>query len=184
MYCKNCGAEIPEGESICAKCRTEESGLNTPMDSDTSPSKFIKETTEIMGYKVPKVVIIAIVVVVILVIAAVVVTSAQKAKLNDLLERTWVSVEDSIILVLEFDGEQVEYRLESTFSFLDQTLYVYDYEVMWGNKYKVNWNGEWKNYTVDYEKGDNSIKIIPSMISSDPYDIWIDYEAVIGEPLR
>lgn len=83
-------------------------------------------------------------------IIALVIISVQKANLKKLLVKEWYDdTEGSIIKVLDIEDDEMEYRLEMGYRWLDSTLGTYDWKEISGNKIKIKMYGDkYETYTI------------------------------------
>lgn len=93
--------------------------------------------------------------------------------------REWQRVEGEngtyIICVLDFSEDEIEYRLETGYSWLDTTVDTYDYKVVSGNIIKVNIYGdEWETVTVEFSGDKDMITVSPALTSVDDEEVWFD----------
>ena len=49
MYCKNCGAQIPEGETICPTCKSQNSSVKSEIKSRFLPSFILGLLATLFG---------------------------------------------------------------------------------------------------------------------------------------
>lgn len=109
----------------------------------------------------------------VLVIIIVVILSVQGSNLKKELQKEWLDTDGSIIKVLEFTDDEVEYRLETSYSWMDTTLFNEKYKVVSGNKIKVQMFGdEWETYTIVFNDEKTVMTISPAMTSPDDSEKW------------
>ena len=76
-------------------------------------------------------------------------------------------------MVLEFSDDEVEYRLETAYSWLNSTVFSEKYKVISGNKIKVQMFGtNWKTYTVDFSDDKSVMTVSPALTSTDASENW------------
>lgn len=171
--CPNCGEKLPSDSSFCVKCGTKIDG-DIPSIEQTSktPSFFEKNKKKI---------IIGVVVVVAILVVLFIINFVQASNLKKELERDWYRVEgdDSayILCILDFSDDEVEYRLETGYAWLDTTVATYDYKVISGNKIKVlRYGDDWETITVEFNDDKTVMTVSPALTSVDKTEIWVNLD--------
>ena len=119
--CPNCGEKLPNDSAFCIKCGTK-------IEIETSKIE-IKPNFFKQNKKKITVGVIGIVSVLVILFA---VNFVQASKLKNELMRDWYKVEgegsSSILCILDFSDNEVEYRLETGYAWMDTTIATYDYK--------------------------------------------------------
>lgn len=110
-----------------------------------------------------------------------IVNAVQASNLKKELERDWYKVageEGSYILcVLDFSDDEIEYRLETGYAWMDTTVATYKYKVISGNKIKVlRYGDEWETIMVDLNEDKTVMEVSPALTSVDNTEIWINLD--------
>lgn len=175
MFCTKCGEAISDGSEICPKCGAdlrEENVEQSVVYASQKETDAVDNGVQVQK-KFPKVVIIAISAVVCVGIIAFAVFSVQKANLKKALVKEWYDVEGSIIKVLDIDDDEMQYRLETGYRWMDTTLGTYDWKVVSGNKIKIKRSGnKYKTYTIKLNDDKDVLKISPAITSTDSSETW------------
>ena len=174
MFCRSCGEPIPDHSKVCPLCGADlekheqqaivyASQKNIEFTSENEPNK--KKTSKSMIYILAGILV--------LVVIAVAVFSAQKSNLKKELEKTWFVTDGEIIKVLEFSDDKVEYRLETGYVWMDDTLFDEEYKVVSGDKIKIRmFEDDWETYTIEFNDGKNSMTVSPAMTSVNNSENW------------
>ena len=160
IVCQKCGTELPDDSTFCIKCGEEVIVNNSKM------KKFPKGIKLLVGG--------GLVVVTGLMILNFVGANQLKADLN----KTWYASSESILKVLEFSDDEVEYRLETGYKWMDTTLVDSEYKVISSNKIKVERISDvWEEYTIEFNDDKTRLTISPAFTSTDDEENWyyIDY---------
>ena len=173
MFCMKCGEALPDDSKICPLCGADlgadsqqavvyASQKETEnIENDTPKKKLSKGTLCILG----GVAILAAIVMVVL--------SVQKGNLKKELQKEWWDTDGTILKVLEFSDDEVEYRLETGYSWMNTTLFTEEYKVISGNKIKVQMFGDdWETYTIEFNDDKTIMTISPAMTSTDDSENW------------
>lgn len=174
MLCTQCGETVPEGIFVCQKCGAELIRENNePVESSgvqgvdepvlvQAPEKKPRSKTVIMAIGAAAVVFALVFVV----------TGVQKSNLQKALQEEWMDVEGSVLKILEFTEDEVEYRLETKISWLNSTVFTSDYKVISGKKIKINTFGEYRTHTIEFNSDKTRMTISPAFTSPDSYETW------------
>lgn len=166
MFCVKCGEAIPDGSEVCPKCganprETEPAVVYASQGSDPAPKKMNKKTALIIG-------ICACVVAVFLIVS-----STGKASLKKALEKDWYALDGSLIQVLDIDDDEIVYRLETGYSWLDTTVATYDWKPISRNKIKVNRvSGVDETFTIEMNDDKTIFTVTPALTSLDDSETW------------
>jgi len=179
MFCLKCGEAIPDNSEVCPKCGAVLSAEDSPavvyasqkqdMDSAAPPSakKAVPKRFVLLGS------IIIAVVIVFLIISGV-----QKSALKTQLQKDWIDTDGTILKILEFSDSEVEYRLETGYSWMNTTVFTNDYKLVSGSKIKINMYGDdYETYTIEFNDDKTIMTISPAVTSTDRSEKWynIDY---------
>lgn len=180
MFCFKCGEAIPDGSTVCPKCGADivnksEEGQAVVYASQKEPEipAQAKPTR-----KVPKMLWIGIAAIVCVFAVVLIANSVVKANLKKALVKEWYDVDGSIIKVLDIDDDEMEYRLETSYRWMDTSLGTYDWKPVSGNKIKIKRFGDkYETFTIELNDDKNVLKISPAITSTDSSETWyhIDY---------
>ena len=128
-----------------------------------------------------KKIIIAAAAVVAAVLVFVIVNAVQASNLKKELERDWCRVEGEegayILCVLDFSEDEIEYRLETGYAWMDTTVATYDYKVISGNKIKVlRYGDDWETIKVEFSDDKKAMVVSPSLTSTDNEEMWVNID--------
>jgi len=166
--CPNCGEELLSDSAFCVKCGTKiEENQPTP-ESDSKISFLAKHKKKIFS-------IVGAIVTVFLIVF--VVNSIQASNLKKQLLRGWENVEGEkgsyIICVLDFSDDEIEYRVETGYKWMDTTIATYDYKVVSGNKIKVNrFGNDWETVEIKFNDDKTMMTVTPALTSVDDEEQW------------
>lgn len=166
--CPNCGEELLSDSDFCVKCGTKiEENQPTP-ESDSKISFLAKHKKKIFS-------IVGAIVTVFLIVF--VVNSIQASNLKKQLMRDWEKVEGDkgsyIICILDFSDDEIEYRVETGYRWMDTTIATYDYKVVSGNKIKVNrFGNDWETVEIEFNDDKTMMTVTPALTSVDDEEQW------------
>ena len=174
MFCMKCGEAIPDNSKICPLCGADLEGheqqavvyasqkeMETTTENVTNKKTLSPKTKRILA----GVAILAVVVIAVL--------GVQKSNLKKELQKDWLDTDGTILKVLEFSDDEVEYRLETGYSWIDTTLFTEKYKVVSGNKIKVQMFGDdWETYTIEFNDDKTIMTVSPAMTSTDKSENW------------
>lgn len=174
MFCMKCGEAIPDGSGSCPKC-----GFNLNMESNDQAVIYAFQEETLDSGNTPakkrsrtlKIAVAAIASVLILFIG---ISAAGRAILKKQLVKEWYDMEGSLIKVLDIDDKEIEYRVETGYKWMDETLSTYEWKVVSGNKIKIKIAGNiYKIFVVKLDKNKNVMTLTPALTSLDEKEIWI-----------
>ncbi len=147
-------------------------GSQTPQEPAVPPS------APPSGLKKPlKTALLAAAAAVVILAAALGYNEVQKKQLKEDLQKEWMALADSIIKVLEFSDDRVEYRLETGYAWLDMTVDTFDYKVVTGSKIKIKQNGlKYTTYTIEFSKDKSRMTITPAVTTVDSSEVWYNLD--------
>lgn len=95
--------------------------------------------------------------------------AVQKSRLSDDLEGTWDYYGDSIEKVIEFDDDDLEYSVETSYDWLDTTIAEFKWKPIGKNKIEVEGLGE---FTITFLDDKDSFIITPALTDTDSEEIF------------
>ena len=174
MFCMRCGQAIPDNSKICPLC-----GADLERDDQQSVVYASQKEIESISIdnpnkkKMSKNMLLILSGVAVLSVIIMVVFGIQKNNLKKELQKDWLDTDGTILKVLEFSDDEVEYRLETGYGWLDTTLFTEKYKVVSGNKIKVQIFGEnWETYAIEFNDDKTVMTISPAMTSTDESENW------------
>lgn len=175
MFCLKCGEAIPDGSSVCPNCGanlSEEDKEQTIVYASQKESEESSEQKKI-GKKIPKGVWIGFATIVCVIAIFYIVNGINQANLKKALVKEWYDADDSIIKVLDIDDNEMEYRLETGYRWLDTSLGTYEWKPISGNKIKIKRFGDkYETFTVELNDDKDVLKISPAITSTDSSETW------------
>lgn len=174
MFCMKCGQAIPDNSKICPLCGAD-------LERDDQQAVVYASQKEIESIssdnpnkkKMSKNMVLILSGVAVLSVIIMVVFGIQKNNLKKELQKDWLDTDGTILKVLEFSDDEVEYRLETGYGWLDTTLFTEKYKVVSGNKIKVQMFGEnWETYAIEFNDDKTVMTIFPAMTSTDESENW------------
>ncbi len=174
MFCMRCGQAIPDNSEICPLCGAD-------LERDDQQAVVYASQKEIESIssdnpnkkKMSKNMLLILSGVAVLSVIIMVVFGIQKNNLKKELQKDWLDTDGTILKVLEFSDDEVEYRLETGYGWLDTTLFTEKYKVVSGNKIKVQIFGEnWETYAIEFNDDKTVMTISPAMTSTDESENW------------
>lgn len=180
MFCQKCGEAISDDSETCPNCgvnlksETEDQTVIYASQSsmDTLESKNDQDKKKAI-LKIPKLAQIGIAAIIVCFVIFCGVAEMEKANLKKELSGEWKYVYKEIIKVLDFSDGQVEYRLETGYSWLDKTLAQGKYKVVGKNKIKMNITGDkYETYTVQFNDDKDVLTVTPAVTNTDEEEVW------------
>lgn len=114
-----------------------------------------------------------IAVIVCVIAIAFIVNGINRANLKKALVKEWYDVDGSIIKVLDIDDDEMEYRLETGYRWMDTSLGTYEWKPVGGNKIKIKRFGDkYETYTVELNDNKDVLKISPAITSTASSETW------------
>lgn len=161
--CSNCGEVLQSDSSFCVNCGTKIE------DNQQLKKEIPKEKIRIV-----------IGIVVLFVVVGFAINAIGTSNLKKELMRDWQNVEgegDSYILcILDFSEDEIKYKIETGYSWMDTTLGTYEYKVISGNTIKVKQYGEWEKITVKFNDDKTMMTLTPALTSVDDKEEWFDMD--------
>lgn len=175
MFCMKCGEAIPDGSEICPEC-----GANLKEEASEQAVVYASQKCEesIFGdattaqRKSSKKAIGIIAIGLCIVAIFLIVSGIGKANLKKALVKEWYALEDSIIKVLDIEDDEIEYCLETGYSWLNTTIGSYDWKVVSGSKIKIKMYGEYKTYKIELNDDKDVLTVTPAITSTDSSETW------------
>lgn len=180
MFCRKCGAELPESASVCPACEeaVEMPGMpgqepaSNPTYAEPEPAPKRKKTLLIAICAVAAACLVGVCILL-------GVQSAQKNKLHEELMRGWSRVEEGdsgtyFRLELDFDEDSVDYNFYSGIAWLDTTLATFDYKVISGNKIKLlDYD---RVFEIEFNEEHTCFQITPSLTDANSSEFWYHFD--------
>ena len=158
--CPLCGADLERDDQQVVVYASQKEIESTPGDN-------------LNKKKLSKTMLLILSGIVVLVVIIVAVLGIQKNNLKKELQKDWLDTDGTILKVLEFSDDEVEYRLETGYGWMDTTLFTEKYKVVSGNKIKVQMFGEdWETYAIEFNDDKTVMTIYPAMTSTDESENW------------
>ncbi len=180
MFCTKCGKAIPDGSSACPICQanlSEKSENEQAIVYSSAKMNDMAIERKITKRKISKKVIWIISIIFAVLAVLFTVNEIQKSHLKNELLRDWKDVDDSIIKVLDFSNDEVEYKLETGYSWMDSTLGTYDYKIISGNKIKIKRFGkDYDTFTIEFNDDKSMITVTPAITSTDASETWFNFD--------
>lgn len=164
MICPNCQANIADDSTFCTEC-----GIQT---RPTSPSDTPVDTDQLAGddNEGRKKLVNALCVVVGLAFLIFAFIVMQSISVRNALQGEWHRADDNYV-VLEFDDDDIEYRFESIYYYLNTTFFNGKFKVVSPHKIKIDRSGRgYKNYRIEMRNGNFVIR--PALTSTDYSEVW------------
>lgn len=98
------------------------------------------------------------------------VISAANLKKN--LVKTWYAPDESIIKVLDITDNQMEYRFETGYDWLNMTAAVFDWKPVFGNRIKVSYGSTQYTYKVELNKDKDILTFYPALTNVGTFETW------------
>lgn len=173
ITCPNCGEKLPTDSSFCTRCGTK-------IESSSSDKEPFSKTPGFMERNKKKIGVLVAVVLGIIAILLVV-NALQASKLKEELKRDWSTVEGEdgayILCILDFSDDEIEYRLETGYSWMDTTVATFDYKVISGNKIKVlRYGDNWETFTIEFNEDKTMMIVRPALTSIEDKEYWFNID--------
>lgn len=164
MYCSACGTALPDDSEFCTNCGAKILRAVPASESEAKPRGTKKNIAIIAACAV-------------LVVGVwLIVNQARKANLREQLMRDWSRVENSngtyYTLELDFSDDSIEYNFDSYF--IDRTIETYSYEVISGNRIRIDDRDTL--YTIEFNDDKTMMTITPAITSSDASENWFHHD--------
>lgn len=178
MFCIKCGEAIPDDSKVCPLCGVDLEIHDTQTVVYASQKDFEAHKNDTPNKKKYSKIIMCIVGgIAILVVIVMAILGIQKENLKKELQNEWLDTDGTILKILEFSEDEVEYRLETGYSWMNTTLFTEDYKVISGNKIKVQRFGdEWETYTIEFNDDKTIMTISPAITSTDSSEKWYNLD--------
>ena len=180
MFCIKCGEVTLDDSKLCSVCNKSVGEVDDSEQAVVYASQSVKDSVpkkKIIKKKPSPKITGFITITIILAIIGLTVNEVQKSNLRKELLRGWVDVDDSILKVLDFSDDKVEYRLETSYSWMDTTVGTYDYKVVSGNKIKIKMFGDnYETYTIEFNDEKSMLTVTPAITSTDKEEDWFNFD--------
>ena len=166
--CPNCGEELLSDSVFCVKCGTKIEENQTIPENDNKISVLAKHKKKIIS---------AVGVIITIFLVVFIINSIQASNLKKQLMRDWEKVEGDngsyILCILDFSDDEIEYRVETGYRWMDTTIATYEYKVVSGNKIKVNrFGNDWETVEVEFNDDKTMMTVTPALTSVDDEEQW------------
>lgn len=171
VVCPNCGERLLVDSEFCVKCGTklnqEENVSNTTLPKNNPVNK--------------KMIIIISGIVIAIMVIFFAINAVGAANLKKELLKDWEDIEGEdgsyIVRILDFSDDEIEYRLETGYAWVDTTVATYDYKVVNGNTIKVKRYGdEYETFTIEFNDDKTMMTVTPSLTSVDDEEDWFYFD--------
>ena len=171
--CPNCGEKLPSDSSFCVKCGTKVEEEVQGFEQPTKAPSFLEKNKKKIGLGVVAIVAVALI--------FFIVNAVQASNLKKELMRDWQTVEGDdgayILCILDFSENEIEYKLETGYAWMDMTVDTYEYKVISGNKIKVKMYGDdWETVTVEFNDDKSMMTVSPALTSVDDEEHWFNLD--------
>lgn len=176
VRCPRCGQILPGNARFCAECGMQlgEAPWNNQAFSPAPPQTVPQQRSFLQRHG--KKIGIAVAVIAAVLITVFAVNAIQASNLKKQLQRGWSRVEgdDGVYIecILDFSDDEITYRLEPGYRWMDMTVATYDYKVISGNKIKVLRYGDWETVKVEFNKDKTMMTVTPALTSADREECW------------
>ena len=102
--------------------------------------------------------------------------SVSIASLKKNFAKDWYVLDDSIIKVLDISGDEIEYRLETGYEWLNMTAAVFDWKPAFGNKVKIRLGDTQRTYRVQFNKDKDVMTLYPALTEASAFETWYHIE--------
>lgn len=187
IRCTGCGQESPRGSRFCKRCGKNLSEENFVYGGNNAINNGFNQSKKSRNR------IILILTVCVIALAAVITTGVlllhlrkdrimeeRKEELKQELKRDWEFIDgddDSyIVCILDFSENEIEYRVETGFAWMDTTLATFDYKVVSGNKIKVKRYGNEETFTIEFNDDKSMMTVRPALTSVDDVEYWFNFD--------
>ena len=180
MFCTNCFEAIPDGSEICPICGAKQKNESNEKavvyasqainsEKTSQPSKGKKR---IIAYIAIFFIIVLVALIATLTIGHIV-SNSQKAKLKEQLIGEWYIPDGSVAKVLVISDDKMEYKLETSMSWLNTSVGRYDWKVTNKNTIEIDQFGYgYKPHTVKLSDDKKKMTITPAITSTDALETW------------
>jgi len=170
--CPKCGEKLTYDSVFCVKCGTK-------IEVDPAYGEGVNNSQNFGEKKKNKTGIVLAAVIGILMIFFII-NFMQVSNLKKELLRDWSRVDGDngayIICILDFSDDEIKYRLETGYAWMDTTLATYDYKVISGNKIKVLRYGDWETFSVEFNEDKTMMTVKPALTSIDGIEHWFNLD--------
>lgn len=186
MFCIKCGEAISEGSTLCPKCgailnNENEGNVNciaSQISDNNLETKSDNDKADVGNKKKIKIVVFSILAVIAIIYFY---NYIQASALQKELLRDWSTIEGSngvyIDRILDFSEDEIEYRVETGYAWMDTTIATLPYKVISGNKIKVNSiEDKWEKITVEFDEEKEMMILSPGITSMDDRELWFNFE--------
>lgn len=184
MFCLKCGEAISDDSKFCPKCGAAAgTGVNNEEQTVVyaSQTEFGEMPAGREKGQTRKIIVIIVAAAAALAAVLFIVNAVQASKLKKELLRDWMDISGDdgsyIMKVLDFSDDEVEYRLETGYSWLDTTLGTYDYKVVSGNRVKIKRFGDdYETFKIEFNDEKSMMTVTPAITSVDESENWFNLD--------
>ncbi len=171
--CFHCGEKLPSDSVFCVKCGIKVDGTAQSNEAPVKAPNFFAKNKKKVGMGVIGVVAVLLVLFI--------VNTVQASNLKKELMRDWQTVEGEdgvyILRVLDFSEDEIEYKLETAYAWLNRNVATYEYKVIRGSKMKVKIYGDnWETVTVEFNDDKTMMTVSPALTSGDAEERWYNFD--------
>jgi len=172
--CPNCGTELLEDSVFCTKCGTKIGVSEPEQEPAPVPEPLPKKKSK------KRIVVRCILIILAAILIFLGYNVFQAFKLKDELKRDWLTVEgdDSLyLLVLDFSDDEIAYKFESSYSWLNSTIATYEY-IPISKKHMIvkRYSDEWEIFTVEFNEKYDMMTVEPALTSIDDKEYWFNFD--------
>lgn len=111
------------------------------------------------------------------ILLALIVNTIQASNLKKELLRDWRVYEKSgssyVELILDFSENEIDYRIETGYSWIDTTIATIEYKVISGNKIKVKrYDDEWETIEIEFDDDKSVMRVSPAITEAKSEEYW------------
>lgn len=183
MICPKCGAYVSKNIEFCELCNAQVNVSKTvPAVSKITKTDTLNPVKTKKTFKI----IFAI-------LAAIIIISAfwflivqqnkerERAELISQLTKDWSRIEGKngtyIKCILDFSDDEIEYRVETSYSWLDMSMGTYNYRVIDGNTIEIDithLNAYYHIYKITFNNDKTMMTVTPALTSTDNEENWFN----------
>lgn len=176
IHCMKCGTKLPADSEFCIKCGEKINSVEGTVIDEKSAIN--KKNVFKKNKKIVSIICIAILGIAIIFF---IVNSIGGANLKKELMKDWQTIEGEdgsyILCILDFSEDEIEYKLETGYVWMDTTVATYDYKVISGNKIKVKRYGDnYETFSINFNDDKTMMTVKPALTSVDDEEQWFNLD--------